>query len=150
MDEKTRRELAEIAAQEAALAERKRRLLHLAKEQIADDAKLVGAERAAFLGLTGGATGRIVSTMDVDGTGQSEAVKRGIARGRRNHPAQVAFYENGVTIKDVAAELRETRARVSAWMSADPKAVRAIPSRHAEHLKRRFGIPLSAWARIAD
>lgn len=107
-------------------------------------------ELMARMGLPSDPTGRIVSSMNVDDTGQSEAVKRAIARGRRNHPAQVILYEAGVTITDVAAELKETRQRVSAWMSDDPKAVRAIPRRVAEHLKRKYKIPLSAWSRIAD
>lgn len=150
MDEKTRRELAEIAAQEAALAERKRRLLLLGKEELADAAGLVGEERAAFMGLTNATPDRIVRVMNVDDTGQSSAVKRAISRGRRNHPAQVLFYEAGVTITDVAAELKETRQRVSAWMADNPKDLRAIPRRHVEHLKRKYKIPASAWARIDD
>lgn len=129
--------------------------LEIVRKRRAEESELAAAlagneARESSMGLPNDSTGRIVSSMNVDDTGQSEAVKRAIARGRRNHPAQVILYEAGVTITDVAAELKETRQRVSAWMSDDPKAVRAIPRRVAEHLKRKYKIPLSAWTRIAD
>lgn len=79
-----------------------------------------------------------------------EAVKRGKSRSTRNHPAQLAFYKHGKTIKDVAKEIGETRALVTAWMSDDPEANRQIPRHQAERLRRDYGVPLSAWRRIRD
>lgn len=92
---------------------------------------------------------RSIGSMDVDTTGQPARVKLGAARARRKHPAQRALYEHGKTVTSIAAELGEGRPRVNAWF-ADGEANRPIPRRHAERLRDRYGIPLSAWARIAD
>lgn len=75
--------------------------------------------------------------------------RRGASRARRAHPAQRRLYNAGTTITAVAAELHETRARVSTWM-ADGDAVRAIPRRHAIYLRDKYSVPLSAWRRIQD
>lgn len=106
--------------------------------------------------LTASAGGRIVRTMNVDTRGRPAAVKRGAGRATRQHPAQKKLYEAGVTITDVARELRETRARVSSWMAEDeagksdkPKANRPIPRHHAVYLRDRYGVPLGVWKRIS-
>ena len=149
MDETRRAKLAALKAQRAAIDEQ---IMALAMELAADDIGLEGRERELFVrgSLTNADPSRIVSIMNVDDTGQTSAVKRAIARGRRNHPAQVILYEAGVTITDLAAELKETRQRVSAWMSDKPKDLRGIPRRHVDYLKRKYKIPASAWARIDD
>jgi len=92
---------------------------------------------------------RTIRSMRTDSV--DPAVKRAAGRSRRKHPAQAKLYAQGVTITALAAELGEKRARVSAWM-ADPSgdANRPIPRHHAERLRARYGIPLSAWARIGD
>lgn len=100
-------------------------------------------------GLHDDRSNRIMRDMDVNTTGQPSGVKRGAARATRKHPAQKKLYEQGRTITDVARELREGRPRVSAWF-AEGEANRPIPRRHAETLRQRYGIPLTAWARIAD
>jgi len=94
-------------------------------------------------------TNRIMHGMDVNTSAHPESVKRGAARATRKHPAQRKLYERGRTITDVAKELGEGRPRVSAWM-AKGEANRPIPRRHAETLRARYGIPLTAWDRIAD
>lgn len=99
--------------------------------------------------LTGGSDGRIIRGMSQPAGTMSADVKRGKGRSTRKHPAQLKFYEHNVTIKDVAKELGETRARVSSWM-ADGDALRAIPRNQAEKLRDKYGVPLSAWKRIAD
>jgi hypothetical protein len=101
-------------------------------------------------GLTSGKPERIIRSMSAQPARViSSDVKRGKGRSTRKHPAQEIFYKKGTHIKAVAAELGETRAWVSSWM-ADGDACRAIPRRHAEYLKEKYGVPLSAWHRIAD
>jgi hypothetical protein len=90
---------------------------------------------------------RNIRNMSVDTRGFAADVKRGVGRATRKHPAQMKLYAKGVTISALAKELRETRARVNSWMNAG-KDVRPIPRHHAEYLRERYGIPLSAWDRI--
>ncbi|HET6283890.1 MAG TPA: hypothetical protein VFH73_23245 [Polyangia bacterium] len=157
-DDPRRTRLDEIGRQKAALDAEAIKLIRELQDDMMKSAGIPKADRERHLNmsdaeraaLTGETTGRIVSVMNVDDTGQTSAVKRAIARGRRNHPAQVILYEAGVTITDVATELKETRQRVSAWMSDRPKDLRGIPRRHVEYLKRKYKIPASAWARIED
>lgn len=96
-----------------------------------------------------GGTKRIIRTMDVNTHGSPANVKRGAGRATRKHPAQKRLYEKGKTITDVASDLGEGRPRVSSWF-ADGDANRPIPRRHAEKLRDKYGIPLTAWSRIAD
>ena len=103
----------------------------------------------AAKGLPGSAPGRTIRSVSIDTRDFSTAVKRGVGRATRKHPAQLKLYQKGVTITAVAKELRETRARVSSWMNPG-KDTRAIPRHHAEYLRDKYGIPLSAWDRIQD
>lgn len=140
-DDKGRALLAERRPTEAAEAFALAQVYETAAEEM---------ERLARLkDLPGKSPPRTLRTMDIDTRGQHPDVKRGAGRATRNHPAQQKFYAAGVTIKSVAKDLRETRARVSSWM-ADGEANRPIPRRYAEYLKERYGVPLSAWARIKD
>lgn len=100
-------------------------------------------------GLTGIDPERTIRTMDVNPGNATAAVKRAIGRATRKHLAQVKLYEKGVTITALAAELGETRARVSSWF-ADGDANRAVPERHVETMRKKYGIPRSAWTRIAS
>lgn len=92
-------------------------------------------------------TDSIVSPMDVNT--ESESVRRAAGRATRNHPAQKKLYDAGVTITELAALLKEGRPRVSSWF-AEGDANRPIPKRHAERLKEKYGIPLSAWSRVGS
>lgn len=92
---------------------------------------------------------RTIRVMDVNTHGMADDVKRGAARATRKHPAQKRLYRKGVTITKLAAELKEGRPRVSAWF-AEGAGNRPIPRRHAEHLREKYGIPLSDWSRVAD
>lgn len=92
---------------------------------------------------------RTIRTMDVN-TGSNDArVKAGAGRATRKHAAQKKLYQRGMTISSLAIELKEGRPRVSAWF-AEGEANRPIPKRHAEKLRDKYGIPLTAWSRIAD
>jgi len=101
------------------------------------------------LGLKKPGADRTIGGMDVDTTGREVSVKVGAGRATRKHPAQRTLYENGRTISSIAKELNEGRPRVNAWF-AKGEANRPIPARHAQYLLEKYGIPLSAWARIAD
>jgi hypothetical protein len=102
----------------------------------------------AARGLRIDGTERTISTMDVNTTGKSAAVKRGAARATRKHVAQQKFYEHDKTITEIAAELKETRERVSSWMKkVDP---RPIPAHHVEYLHKKYGIPRNAWVKRAN
>ena len=90
-----------------------------------------------------------IRTMNVNTEGQSAAVKRGAARATRKHVAQQKFYEAGKTITQVAEDMKLTREQVSSWM-AKGSGNRPIPARYAELLRKTYGIPRSAWTRIAD
>lgn len=105
-------------------------------------------ERMAVEGLRGKGEGRTIHDMNIDTREFSANVKRGVGRARRKHPAQLKLYKAGVTISALAKEIRETRARVTSWMAVDEP--RAIPRHQAEYLRTKYGIPLSAWARISD
>lgn len=92
---------------------------------------------------------RTIGAMDVDTTGRDVSVKVGAGRATRRHPAQRILYEKGHTVTSIAKELNEGRPRVNAWF-AEGEANRPIPRRHAEYLFEKYGIPLSAWKRVAE
>lgn len=85
---------------------------------------------------------------DMDVNTDSESVRRAVGRATRNHPAQKKLYKAGVTITELAKELNEGRPRVSAWF-AEGEGNRPIPQRYAKRLLDKYGIPMSAWHRVA-
>lgn len=70
---------------------------------------------------------------------------------QRKHPFVVALLREGLTIAEVAAELKRPASTVKSWYKAerDP-GYRPIPRVAAKALQARLGVPLSAWSRIAD
>jgi len=92
----------------------------------------------------------IVSSVQLQGTPKvSSSTLRAAGRATRGGEAQRRLYEKDMTIAKLAEKLGEGRARVSKWFgTADEN--RPIPRRYAEQLLKEYGIPLSAWARIAD
>ena len=150
MDEKTRRELAEIAAQEAALAERKRRLLLLGKEELADAAGLKGAERAEFMGLQPITKSGTIDTMDANTETRSARLSRSrITKKNRNHPFVAAFVAKGETVDAAAKAIGYPRTTVQSWYRSDENA-RPIPRAAVEKIANLYGVPASTWARITD
>jgi hypothetical protein len=143
-DPPTREELLALADKYAALAK------HFDKRaaQCRDTEARIRAD-AANTAIDMNDTDSTLRTMDVNTAGRSASVKRGAGRATRKHPAQKKLYEKGKTITDIAADLGEGRPRVSSWF-AGGDANRPIPRRHAEKLHDKYGIPLSAWSRIAD
>lgn len=109
----------------------------------------MAAEQAGESRLRIDRSERIMPDMDVNTHSHDARVRSGAGRATRKHPAQKKLYERGKTITSIASELKEGRPRVSAWF-ADGEANRPIPKRHAETLKEKYGIPLSAWSRVAD
>jgi AraC-like DNA-binding protein len=100
-------------------------------------------------GLTSTRTDRIVSTVDVQAPNLSSTTKRAAGRAQRKGVAQRMLYEKNTTIADLAKELGEKRARVSKWFGP-PEENRPIPKHLAERIRDKYGIPLSAWSRIAE
>jgi len=100
-------------------------------------------------GLTSTRTDRIVSPVDVQAPNLSSTTKRAAARAKRKGDAQRMLYEKNTTIAQLALELGETRARVSKWFGT-PEENRPIPMHHAVYIRDKYGIPLSAWSRIAE
>jgi hypothetical protein len=144
----TRQQCLALAEQARLVAEKAEAQAKLAREQEAwlrAQAEKAGGDE----GLRSTNSERIIRTMDVNTEGRSASVKRGAGRATRKHPAQKRLYEKGKTLTDIAAELGEGRPRVSAWFAEHP-ANRPIPRRHADHLRKKYGIPLDAWLRIAD
>jgi hypothetical protein len=137
----------EYRADAAMLEEKARQFAKLAEE--AREKERILREDAANTAIDMNDTDSTLRTMDVNTAGRSASVKRGAGRATRKHPAQKKLYEKGKTITDIAADLGEGRPRVSSWF-AGGDANRPIPRRHAEKLHDKYGIPLSAWSRIAD
>jgi hypothetical protein len=100
-------------------------------------------------GLQPARTDSIIPSMDIDTRGMPAAVRKGAGRSTRKHVGLKRLYEAGVTVSALATELGETRARVSSWF-AEGSSNRPIPARHAEYLQRRYGVPRSVWARVAE
>jgi len=86
----------------------------------------------------------------IDTSGATRALKIAVGRSRREHPAARAWYEHGKTISAIAGEIGETRARVNSWLTDDPVALRPIPRKHVAYFERTYGIPATAWRRVAD
>jgi hypothetical protein len=73
----------------------------------------------------------------------------------RRHPFVAALYERGETVAEAAAWLSTELGRkiprntMQSWYRpANDRDYRAIHRDAAEAIKRRYGVPLSAWARI--
>ncbi len=137
--------LAEIARAREALA--------TAEGEVSRLREYIGAlELAAKLrdpSLTRKRIDRIVSNVQVQAPNLSHATKRAASRATRSGEAQRILYERDMTIAKLAAELGEGRARVSKWFGP-PSDNRPIPKTIAEQLQARYGIPLTAWSRIAS
>jgi len=90
-------------------------------------------------------------TIDTMNASTVEAPRRGRPMDQRKHPFVVALLRHRVTIAEVARDLKRGDSTVKSWYKpkGDP-AGRPIPRAAAEALRKRFGVPLSAWARIAD
>lgn len=145
---------ADVAAAEASLAripggqpEKRAEALATIVELLRLAAKIEDGVDELERGLRESPRPRNMSSM-YDVTTGSTAVKKGASRARRKHPAMPKIYDANQTITSIAQELRETRARVSSWMADEEP--RAIPRRHAEYLRDKYKIPLTAWKRILD
>lgn len=77
--------------------------------------------------------------------------RRGRPLENRDHPFVAALLREGLTVAEVAEELKRRPSTVKAWYkaSSDP-GFRPIPRDVAKVISKRFKVPLSAWARIAD
>jgi hypothetical protein len=86
-------------------------------------------------------------TLDTTMQTDLSSPRRGRPLQRRKHPFVAALLREGLTIAEVATDLKANPSTVKAWYK-DPKkdpAYRPIPRHHAERLRERLGVPLSAW-----
>lgn len=133
---------------------RARAALEEARANVTRLTEYIGAlELAAKLkdpSLTRTRINRIVSTVQLQGSPKiSGDTKRAAGRATRKSEAQRRLYERDMTIAKLAEKLGEGRARVSKWFGTAEEN-RPIPRRYAELLLKEYGIPMSAWARIAE
>jgi hypothetical protein len=133
---------------------RARAVLDKAKDDVTRLTEYIGAlELAAKLkdpSLTRKRIDSIVSSVQLQGsTKVSSATLRAAGRATRGGEAQRLLYEKDMTIAKLAEQLGEGRARVSKWFGTAEEN-RPIPRKYAEQLLKDYGIPLSAWSRIAD
>jgi len=142
VDDKTRRELAEIAAQEAELAERKRRLIDRLKAQVADDIGLVGRERAAFIGLQPITKSAKVSSDMV----ASHRIALSQSRNRKSaDPFLPAIRARGYTLRSLATALDVSQPTLSAHRKPKGHAnSRPIPRERAGRIASLTGWPADA------
>jgi hypothetical protein len=133
---------------------RARAVLDKAKDDVTRLTEYIGAlELAAKLkdpSLTRKRIDSIVSTVQLQGSSKvSSSTLRAAGRATRGGEAQRLLYEKDMTIAKLAEQLGEGRARVSKWFGTAEEN-RPIPRKYAEQLLKDYGIPLSAWSRIAD
>lgn len=102
----------------------------------------------AFEPLTTRAKNDTLDTMNATGIAPA---RRGRPSTRQKHPFVAALIKHRTTATEVATQVGRSKSTVKAWYK-DPKgdAFRPIPKEIAEMLRDRYGVPLSAWARIAD
>ena len=131
------RDAAAWEARAAAAREQARELRRLAA--MVDRSVLQGTERRSIIG----------SKMVLETTPTTKKLRIAAGRTKRDHAAKRAFLEHGKTDSDIAAEAGVSRATVSAWM-AEGDGLRSIPRALAERFRKRYGVPLTAWAKIAD
>jgi plasmid maintenance system antidote protein VapI len=135
----------EIALARAALAKAEDEVMRL-REYIG---ALELAAKLADPSLTRKRIDRIVSNVQVQAPNLTAEVKRAAGRATRNGDAQKLLYEKGQTIAGLAKLLGESRPRVSKWFGTAEEN-RPIPRATAERLQREYGIPISAWSRVAE
>lgn len=66
----------------------------------------------------------------------------------RKHPFVRALVKAGITVTEIAEELKVPRSTVQSWYSANNP--RPIPRAMVAKLEKRFGVPPSAWASITE
>jgi hypothetical protein len=91
-------------------------------------------------------------TLDTMERVETTTVRRGRPMAQRKHPFVVALLREGLTIAEVASQLRRPASTVKSWYkAADDDGYRPIPRAAADALaKKPLAVPLSAWARIAE
>lgn len=80
-----------------------------------------------------------------------DPARRGRPLAFPKHPFVAAMKREGLTVAEIAVDLKRGASTVKSWYkAADDPAFRPIPRAAAMALKKRLGVPLSAWARIGD
>lgn len=101
-----------------------------------------------FLTLTARADNDTLDTMDAT---EISPARRGRPSTRKKHPFVASLLKRGLTVAEVAAAVNRSASSVKAWYKpAKDIGFRPIPRSVAEKLQELYGVPLSAWSRIAD
>jgi len=137
----TRDELLRLAAQAAEQAETHEKLAAQLRRQEARFREM--AEEA--LSIRGNRS-IIGSNMELATPGATKKVRIAAGRTKRNHQAKRAFLEHGKTDEDISKEVGVGRSTVNAWYAGS----RSIPGKHAKHFEKKYGVPRSAWAKVAE
>lgn len=66
-----------------------------------------------------------------------------------DHPLVRALKKEGVSFAELGRAVKRSRQSVASWV-AEGDANRPIPRDVAKYIKDEYGVPLSAWPRIAD
>ena len=70
---------------------------------------------------------------------------------QRRHPFVAALLRERLTIAEIARELKASPSTVKAWYKKPTDdGARPIPRAMADKIRERYGVPLSAWSRIAE
>ena len=90
-------------------------------------------------------------TLDTLDATEIATARRGRPHGQRKHPFVAALLRDGLTIAEIARDLKRSPSTVKSWYKADGDiGQRPIPRAVALTIEKRLDVPLSAWARIAD
>lgn len=101
----------------------------------------------AFEPLTTAAEFGTLDTMDAT---EISPARRGRPSTRPRHPFVAMLKKRRLTIAEVAATVKRSPSTVKAWYKPAGDDFRPIPRSIAESLRELYGVPLSAWTRIAD
>ncbi len=90
-------------------------------------------------------------TLDTMDATQIAPARRGRPLGRPRHPFVAMLKKRRLTVAEVAKAVNRSASSVKAWYKpVGDDAARPIPRAVAEKLAELYGVPLTAWTRIAD
>lgn len=110
----------------------------------------VRSDVAVRMGLPSDADSATLATHMEEQTRGTKVSRARLDRANRKHPFVAALVKSGTTVTAIAAELGYSRSSVQSWYDSDADNGRPIPRAAAEAIKRRLGVPLTAWRKITD
>lgn len=128
---------------------REQLLAEVARVRLEAAALTVYADELERLALTMSRNPATVEThMHVESAGAKRSAGQFTAE-QMKHPFVAMLAKRKLTVADVAAAIDVPRSTIQAWYKPVTDAAhRAIPEDSARAIRDRYGVPLSAWARI--